>query len=112
MSHAPKALEYVPLFAPIVILLASIPLALGLVPPNCAFGFRTPKTLTDDEVWFKANRLAGINLIIASLVMIAGLLALPRVFPGLRDVALFNVGLIGGELLAAFAVSLLQLRRL
>ena len=45
-----------------------LPLALGRVPPNALYGFRTPRTLTDDEVWYGVNRPAGWALFFGGLV--------------------------------------------
>ncbi len=36
-----------------------IPCSMGLVPPNRLYGFRTPKTLKDPDVWYPTNRVAG-----------------------------------------------------
>ena len=43
----------------IVIIVLSIPLALGLVRRNRYYGFRLPKTLANDEIWDRSNKLAG-----------------------------------------------------
>ncbi|MBS1792478.1 MAG: SdpI family protein [Acidobacteria bacterium] len=49
----------------------AIPLAKGKINRNQWYGFRTPRTLSSDEIWFPANRLAGGNMIVAGvLVMI------------------------------------------
>ena len=44
---------------PLVVLVLSMPMILDRVPPNSAYGFRTPKTLSSPEVWYPANRAAG-----------------------------------------------------
>jgi hypothetical protein len=45
---------------------------------NALYGFRTPKTLASDEIWYPANRYAGRALFYAALAIIAGsLLLLP-----------------------------------
>ncbi len=49
-----------------IIAVASIPLMLNVVPPNRIYGFRTQQTLTNRELWFRANRFAGCALFIAS----------------------------------------------
>jgi uncharacterized membrane protein len=49
-----------------IIAVASIPLMLNVVPPNRVYGFRTQQTLTNRELWFRANRFAGCSLFIAS----------------------------------------------
>lgn len=40
-----------------------IPLILRRVPPNRFYGFRTPKTMGDSEIWYPVNRLTGIWLV-------------------------------------------------
>lgn len=57
-----------PFFVPtVVIATASLPLIFALIPPNRIYGVRTRKTLSDDRVWYAANRLAGV-LSLASCV--------------------------------------------
>ena len=50
-----------------IIAVVSIPLMVGVVPPNRFYGFRTRQTLANREVWFRANRFAGWALFIASV---------------------------------------------
>ncbi len=66
---------------PLVVLVLSIPMILGKVPPNGAYGFRTPKTLSSDEVWYPANRAAGWFMLAASVISICLNLALWWTFP-------------------------------
>jgi uncharacterized membrane protein len=37
----------------------SIPLILRRVKPNYLYGFRTPKTLSSERIWYEANAYAG-----------------------------------------------------
>jgi uncharacterized membrane protein len=69
---------------PVLTIALSIPMVLGKIPPNRFYGFRTRKTLSNPEVWYRANRLAGIDLIVASL---ASLLASALVIPLLPEQA-------------------------
>ena len=55
---------------PLVILVTSIPMVLGKVPPNRVYGFRTPKTLRSPEIWYPANRAAGWFMIAAAVISI------------------------------------------
>jgi len=50
-----------------LILTASIPLVFGVIPRNRIYGIRTRKTLSDDSVWYRANRFGGWMLITASI---------------------------------------------
>ena len=59
-----------------LVVLFSVPLVLGRVPRNLFYGFRTPKTLSSDAVWYPANRILGRAMIIAGLFgMMMGLLS-------------------------------------
>lgn len=56
--------------------LLAIPLLLNKIPRNGLYGFRTPLTLSSDEVWYPANRFAAKGLILWGLLnLIAALLA-------------------------------------
>ena len=52
----------------VVIFISSIPIALGMVPRNRLYGFRTKRTLADDATWLRVNRFAGIAIMIASVM--------------------------------------------
>jgi uncharacterized membrane protein len=52
----------------VVIFISSIPMALGMVPRNRLYGFRTKRALADDATWFRVNRFAGIAIMIASVM--------------------------------------------
>jgi len=47
-----------------------VPLWRGKVPPNALYGFRTPKTRTNEEVWYEANRIGGRDLVLGGLGMV------------------------------------------
>ena len=47
------------IIAHMVLIIFSIPLAFGLVRRNKFYGFRLSKTLANDEIWERANTLAG-----------------------------------------------------
>jgi uncharacterized membrane protein len=90
MLHQPFAIPALALF------ILSIPLAIGVIPRNRLYGFRTRRTLADDAVWYPVNRLAGFAIMIASAIY--GLAAMARPYD--RD---FSVWLLH---LAAFAIPL------
>lgn len=67
--------------APTFIIVLGIPLAAGWVARNVAYGFRSPRTMASDEIWYPVNRASGWSTIAAGLVWllagpIAGLIAL------------------------------------
>jgi len=56
-----------PFFVPAVVMLAaSLPLILALVPRNRVYGIRTRKTLSDDRTWYSVNRFGGGMILAAS----------------------------------------------
>jgi uncharacterized membrane protein len=84
--------------APIVIITVSIPLILRLIPRNGLYGFRVPKTLASDNVWYPANQAAGIALLLAGCIWLAAAFG----FVPQRYVTLVGVSAIGGAVLVSF----------
>lgn len=76
---------------PALMIALALPMVLGKIPPNRYYGFRTRKTLSNSEIWYRANRGAGIDLIIASL---ASLLASAMLVPLLGKEAAFPASLL------------------
>lgn len=58
--------------ASFLLIVISIPLILKKIPPNCFYGFRIKKTLTNPEIWYKANKYGGISILISSLFTLIG----------------------------------------
>lgn len=52
----------------LLIALVGLPLSAGRVRRNEWYGFRTPKTLSSDDIWYPANRYAGRALAAAGAV--------------------------------------------
>lgn len=79
-----------PFFLPAAVLLvASLPLVLGVVPRNRWYGVRTRLTLSREDLWLTVNRWAGVGLSLSA----AGYLAYAHRFPaapGVRGVDLFH----------------------
>jgi predicted DNA repair protein MutK len=61
----------------LLLLIAAVPLVMGVIPRNRIYGFRTTKTLSDDGVWYRVNRRAGMAIVIASGVYGAVAVACP-----------------------------------
>ena len=55
-----------------MLILAALPLALGVIPPNRWYGFRVPGALQNPELWYDLNELAG-KLVVAAMVLCAGI---------------------------------------
>jgi len=53
----------------------SIPLMRNQIPPNRYYGFRTPKTLSNPEIWYEVNRISGKDMFLAgALIIISSLM--------------------------------------
>lgn len=51
----------------VILILVNIPLYQGKIKRNNWYGFRTPRTLSSDEIWYPVNKEAALNFIIASV---------------------------------------------
>ena len=90
-----------------VIAALSIPLMFNLVPPNDVYGFRTEQTLSNPELWFRANRFAGCALFVAAGTSAAVLVSYPEYSSGLVGLAVFVAPVI-----VALAASFAYVRRI
>jgi len=72
-------------WAAILIMLLAIPLILGLIPRNRAYGVRTSRTLAEDRVWYRANRYGGWAFLFSSVVYLAVAGAFPSSVSGRDD---------------------------
>ena len=52
----------------LLFILISLPLIKGIVPPNSFYGCRTRKTLSDENIWYKANRISGYDLLVTGAI--------------------------------------------
>ncbi len=66
-----------------LLVVLGLPLALGKVPPNSLYGFRTPATQADPDLWYPVNARTGQDLIGAGLVLAGEAWVLPRLVPSL-----------------------------
>ncbi len=64
------ALFIVYLLCGIIIIILSIPLLSGKIPPNHWYGLRVRETLNDKIVWYKANKISGRYLLIYGICII------------------------------------------
>ncbi|HEY9432462.1 MAG TPA: SdpI family protein [Blastocatellia bacterium] len=91
-----------------------VPFLRGWVPRNRLAGFRTPKTLSNDRVWYEANRVAGRDMLIAGLVVMATAVVsalLAQQIPGLTLEKINKLVCIGALLIATLH-SFIALRRI
>ena len=101
-------------FGPLFVLLA-IPLILNKIPPNGWYGVRFEKLFKpgNEELWYKANKYGGRQLLIAGLIFtvcIILLFSLEEIIPTAVEVLLFCSAF--GAIFVAFIRTLLYVRRL
>ena len=97
-----------------VLFAVGVPFLRGWVPRNRLAGFRTPKTLSNDRVWYEANRVAGRDMLIAGLVVMATAVVsalLAQQIPGLTLEKISKLVCIGALLIATLH-SFIALRRI
>ncbi len=72
---------FVLLTFPILATLYCLPLIFGWIGPNSIYGFRNERSRRDRETWYRANRIAGISILLAMIFC----LAIEFAIPALRD---------------------------
>lgn len=54
----------------VVFIALSVPLILRKIPPNSWYGFRTHQTLSNDNIWYSVNHMAGMDFMIVGFIII------------------------------------------
>jgi uncharacterized membrane protein len=72
----------------IVFLALSVPLILEKIPQNGLYGFRTRKTMSDETIWYEANKFLGYSMVLSSIVSLT-VLAISDVLPQLLSRSVF-----------------------
>ncbi len=99
-----------PFFIPsALIALLSLPLIFGWIPRQSFYGACTPKTLSNDDIWYSTNRFAGVVLVASGCIYFA----VAWTFPDATTVT--NIGLVIwfihlGAFVLPLIVSLLLIR--
>ncbi len=57
------------IFVGMLEIIMGIPLLLQRIKPNAIYGFRTPKTRSSDEIWYKVNKYVGRDFLIAGIIV-------------------------------------------
>jgi uncharacterized membrane protein len=89
------------LIAAATIAILSLPLIFKWVPPNRLYGFRTPRTKADPDLWYRANSFGGWALLVAAAFSAILLFAAPSSSYGLVEL----VAPIGVAVVASFVYS-------
>ncbi len=95
-------------------ILLALPLIARRIPRNALYGFRTPKTLSSDDVWYPANAYMGRGLYHCGRLLIAMGLLLFVAQPWLSfgTVSALSMAALLVPLVVTVVLSLAYLRRL
>jgi uncharacterized membrane protein len=66
---------------PLILIALSLPLVFRLVPPNGWYGYRTPRSRSSPQEWYRLNRLAGLAVVGAAALSFGIKLLLVSLFP-------------------------------
>lgn len=91
----------------LVLIALAWPMVLGRIPPNRWYGFRTPRTLEDPELWYPANAYTGKLVVwvgVSIILAAGGLYFVPGMDGPAYAIALtvILVTLVGGMVVLAF----------
>ena len=101
------------LFCGLLFIGISIPLILEKIPPNRWYGFRTRKTLSNKEIWYKANKYMGRDFVIlGGLVVLYNLVLFIFKPPFLSFEPTGNLILVNSGVLVVLVRSVLYLKKL
>jgi len=70
------------LLAAVAMIGFGLPMWFGRVAPNPIYGFRTPRTNANPEIWYPVNAMAGRDMVIAgiAIALLAAVTAIPGIF--------------------------------
>jgi uncharacterized membrane protein len=83
----------------------SLPLIYQLVPRNRLYGFRTPYTMSSDQVWYRANKICGIALFVSGILWLVLAVVLPNIIAPAESAYRIVHGVGIGALAVALLVS-------
>jgi uncharacterized membrane protein len=96
----------------IFLILSALPMLYNCVKPNPWYGFRVPKTLSDERIWYPANSYAAKGMILTGIItiVVAVVLRLTDVPPIKYQLLCFSTFL--GGLILTLIMSLIYIRKL
>jgi hypothetical protein len=77
-----QTLEIIYTSGGLLLALLSLPLIAGKIKPNPFYGFRTPQTLDDPNIWYASNKyFAKLQLFVSIIITVAalGFYSLPNI---------------------------------
>ena len=102
------------IFVRVLEIIMGLLLLLGKIKPNALYGFRTVKTVSNDEIWYKVNKYFGRGFIVAGSIVIAcsTFLLLYRSMFSVVEISLIGLFILTIPLVVAVAKSFIYLKNL
>jgi hypothetical protein len=76
---------------PILIFLLAIPLLFDKIPRNRWYGFRTPTSMSSDQAWYHANRVAAKAMCVAAAIWMAASLVLSQLMADKQQASMIGL---------------------
>ena len=76
---------------PVLIFLLAIPLLFDKIPRNRWYGFRTPTSMSSDEVWYYSNRVAAKGMCIAAAIWMVASLVLSQLMADKQQASMISL---------------------
>lgn len=88
-----KNIFFVDIGIGILMIVIAIPMILEKIKPNIFYGFKTKKTLSDEKIWYPANKYAGkvmvgTGIAISILALLTYILMDRNIIPPIDEVTL------------------------
>ena len=93
------------LWIPVLMIGLALPMIFDLIPRNYFYGFRTRKTLSSEKIWYRANRVSGVYIVIAGFLALLVNLVVPYVLGKTPSEMVESLRLVGPGLLGVAVVA-------
>ncbi len=104
---------FIALYAALGLLFMGVsrPLIRRRVGPNYFYGFRTPKTLSNPDIWYPANEFCGRRMFAAGvLILVCALLLSPLNLWGEKGFGLYTLAMVGIMMVSIFGAVIASFR--
>ena len=93
-------------------IILSVPLILEKVKPNILYGFRVKKTLSNKEIWYKANKYMGRDMLVAGLILSIGSIGFFVFEMDIMTIAIIGLLLVAAPLVIMIVRAFIYLKKL
>jgi hypothetical protein len=69
-NAGPRTINGVYFIGSLIVIVLSIPLIMKWIGPNGLYGYRVAKTMNNPDIWYRANSVLGVDLLIAGILIL------------------------------------------